>query len=363
MFDYAFLRQTRLILTFIAPSTREPVGGVAALYEFANALVRRKHRVNVIHVSLTDELVMGLDELAWFEFEDGLQHFFLGSITELPRADFVFGFSESFPPEGGLPVVFVQGVNILRPELDDETFGQPCPQVCIARWLVEFGRRRGVPSDQLVYVPYGIKHEKYRMLRAIEDRPPQVAMCYSAHHTKGAAYAIEALEHAKEQVPELTGVFFGTWDLEHRLPDWITYLLNPAQDVIVGDVYNGSRLFLSASVIEGFGMPSIEAMACGCALVTTDNGGSEDFAIHAETALVSPPRDVDALAGNVVRLLTDDVQRVRLAEAGNEYVRRFDWDESAAVLEGFLHRYRADPERYRKPVQRQDPSASDRSLA
>jgi glycosyltransferase involved in cell wall biosynthesis len=97
--------------------------------------------------------------------------------------------------------------------------------------------------------------------------------------------------------------------------------------------------------------------------VTTDNGGSEDFAFHAETALVSPPRDVDALVRNIVELLTDDVLRVRLAEAGNEYVRRFDWDESAAVLEGFLHRYRADPERYRKPIRRQDSSASDRSLA
>jgi glycosyltransferase involved in cell wall biosynthesis len=352
-----------MIATFIVPSTREPVGGVATLYEFANALVRRQHEVNVIHVSLTGELVMGIDELTWFEFEDGLQHYFLGSITELPRADFVFGFSDAFPPEGGLPVVFVQGVNILRPELDETVFTQPCPQVCVARWLLELGRRAGVPGDQLVYAPHGIKHDKYRVMQPIENRPTRIAACYSPHSTKGAVFAIEALERAKERVPELTAVLFGTWALEHQIPDWITYLRNPDQEVIVRDIYNGSSLFVSASIIEGFGMPSIEAMACGCALATTDNGGSEDFAIHGQTALVSPPRDVEAMAGNIVKLLTEDARRVGLAQAGNEYVRRFDWDESAALLESFLRRYENDPERYRKPIRRSDASAPHRTLA
>jgi L-malate glycosyltransferase len=341
-----------MVLTFIVPSTREPVGGVAALYEFANALARRQHDVNVIHITLTDELVTSVEELEWFEFEAGLRHYFRGSITELPPADFVFGFDESFPPEGGLPVVFVQGIGVLRPDLDETTFMQPCPQVCVARWLLELGRSAGVPDEQLVYVPYGIKHEKYGVRQPIDDRPPRAAACYSAHHTKGAAYAIGALERAKESLPDLSAILFGTWELEHQIPDWMTYLHNPPQDVIVQDVYNRSRLFVSASVIEGFGMPSLEAMACGCALVTTDNGGSEDFAIHGETALVSPTLDVEAMASNILTLLADDALRVRLAKTGNEYARRFDWDESAGVLESFLVRYKADPQRYRKPIRR-----------
>jgi glycosyltransferase involved in cell wall biosynthesis len=341
-----------MILTFIVPSRRAPVGGNAAIYEFANALVRRQHDVNVIHVTLTDELVLSKDELAWFEFEEGVRHYFFGSITELPSADFVFGFSESFPPEGGLPLVFVLGVNSLRPELDNTVFTQPCPHICIGRWLLEVGRRAGVPDDQLVYVPHGIKHEKYRVLRPIEGRPPRVAMCYSTHRVKGAAYAIEAVEHAKEQVPELTAVLFSTQDLEHRIPDWMTYLRNPAQETIVHDVYNGSRVFVTASLIDGFGMPSAEAMACGCALVTTDNGGSDEFAIHGETALVSAPRDADTMASNIVTLITDDAKHVRLARAGNEYVRQFNWDDSAGVLEAFLVRYKAEPQRYRSSVQR-----------
>jgi glycosyltransferase involved in cell wall biosynthesis len=345
-----------MIVTFVVPSTRVPVGGARSAYECANAFVRRGHDVNIVHITLTHESVLGMEDLAWFDFEDDVRHYFPGSTTSLPRADFVFACDESFPAESGLPLVFVRGINLYPRDVEKWMFTYPCPYVCVARWLVDVGRSAGVPEEQLVYVPNGLKHDKYRVLRPIEQRPPRVAVCYSTHHTKGAVYAIEALERAKEQVPELMAVLFGTWNLQHRVPDWMTYLQDPPQEVIVHDVYNGSRLFLSASVIEGTGNPSIEAMACGCALVTSSTRGSDEFAIDGETALVSSPRDVDAMARNIVTLLSDDALRLRLARAGNEYVRRFDWDESARTLEEFLLRYAAEPERYRQPVR---PPAGD----
>src|SRR6185295_14141998 len=101
--------------------------------------------------------------------------------------------------------------------------------------------------------------------------------------------------------------------------------------------YNRSRIFLCSSRVEGFGLPSIEAMACGAALVTTSNGGSDDYAIHGETALVCEPDDITGMADHIARLLRDDELRIRLARQGAEYVRRtFDWDVSAEKLETFL---------------------------
>jgi glycosyltransferase involved in cell wall biosynthesis len=124
-------------------------------------------------------------------------------------------------------------------------------------------------------------------------------------------------------------------------------VIDPSQDFIVNEIYNRSRIFLCASRYEGFGFPSIEAMACGAALATTANGGAAEYAIDGETALVCEPDDVTALAGNVVRLLRDDELRMRLARRGMEYVRQtFDWDLSAEKLEGFLNEYAADPGRY-----------------
>jgi len=81
----------------------------------------------------------------------------------------------------------------------------------------------------------------------------------------------------------------------------------------------------------------MEAMACGTALVTYDNGGSRDYAKDGETALVAPRRDVAALAAALGRLLEDPALRARLASAGQRFVTTaFDWDRAVARLETLL---------------------------
>ncbi len=76
----------------------------------------------------------------------------------------------------------------------------------------------------------------------------------------------------------------------------MTFTLDPDPERLVSDIYDRSRVFVQASHYEGFGFTAVEGMACGAALVTTDNGGSRDYAFHGETALVVPPGDVDGLA-------------------------------------------------------------------
>jgi glycosyltransferase involved in cell wall biosynthesis len=56
-------------------------------------------------------------------------------------------------------------------------------------------------------------------------------------------------------------------------------------------------------------------MACGCAVATTDCGGNREYARNEETALVSDPDDLASLENNVLRLLSDEELRVRIALA------------------------------------------------
>jgi glycosyltransferase involved in cell wall biosynthesis len=84
-------------------------------------------------------------------------------------------------------------------------------------------------------------------------------------------------------------------------------------------------------------MPSMEAMACGAALVTYDNGGCRDYARDGETALVARRRDVDELAGKLERMATDAPLRGRIAAAGMAFVTTaFDWDRAVARLEALF---------------------------
>jgi glycosyltransferase involved in cell wall biosynthesis len=81
----------------------------------------------------------------------------------------------------------------------------------------------------------------------------------------------------------------------------------------------------------------MEAMACGAALCTYDNGGSRDYAIDGRTAVVAPRRNLDALASGLTRLLEDVELRRRLAREGQDFVRtQFDWERATARLESIL---------------------------
>ena len=69
-------------------------------------------------------------------------------------------------------------------------------------------------------------------------------------------------------------------------------------------------------------------MQCGCAVACTDNKGYLEMAVDGDTALVSPVGNAQALANNIIRLATDNALRYELSRHGNEFIQRFDIEES-----------------------------------
>ena len=69
-------------------------------------------------------------------------------------------------------------------------------------------------------------------------------------------------------------------------------------------------------------------MLCGQAVACTDNRGFREMAIDGETALLSPVRDAQALANNIIRLIENDQLRYRLAQNGMAYVSKMTLDHS-----------------------------------
>lgn len=124
--------------------------------------------------------------------------------------------------------------------------------------------------------------------------------------------------------------------------------------------YGAAEVFVVGSTYEGFGQPGLEAMACGTPLVTTDNGGCRDYAIHEQTCLVVPPKDPGAMAAAIDRLRRNPDLAGQLAANGLELVReRFSWDRAAAQLEQLIAEALAgEPDRSVRLEPRQQPSAS-----
>jgi glycosyltransferase involved in cell wall biosynthesis len=90
---------------------------------------------------------------------------------------------------------------------------------------------------------------------------------------------------------------------------------------------SGARLFAFPSLHEGFGLPILEAQACGTPVVCSMTSALPEAA--GDAALFFDPLDVDAIAGALHRALTDDALRTKLIARGFENIKRFSWQVSA----------------------------------
>jgi glycosyltransferase involved in cell wall biosynthesis len=349
-----------VILTFIYPSSHHRTGGVIVLYELANALARRGHEVHFVHGPSNPHRIQKLDDLPPFRFELEVRHHIVDTLDDprLPAGDVVF--LVSAPHRLGLGAGIVQGHRMFLEEDERDLMRAPYPKVCVASWLVDVGIGYGVSPEQLWYVPLGIDHDVFTFRTPQDARSYDVAILSHSHREKGFAVGVEALAELSRRRPGVRAVVFGMAPRPGTLPDGIQYRQALDHPTLAESIYGQTRVFMQPSFHEGFGYTAVEAMACGCALVTTDNGGSRDYGLPDHTALVVAPGDWAGLAHAAERLLRDDELRLQLASAGAELVRdRFDWDSSAAVLAARLEAYIADPEGYQRPATDVAPEVRD----
>ena len=103
-------------------------------------------------------------------------------------------------------------------------------------------------------------------------------------------------------------------------------LLGEVQDVELARLYRGARCVAYVSLYEGFGLPILEAMACGAPVVAGRNGASEEIAGSA--AVLVDPLDPDAIAAG----LAEAIDRAdELRALGLQRARTFDWREVAGA--------------------------------
>lgn len=342
-----------------------PTGGYKVVYEYANRLTRAGHEVSVLHpwsfsppASRAErrrarfwvaKLNLRRSRIApWFDFEPGVR---LAAILEpnpetLPDADVLVAtawhtagpIAAAAAAKGTGGAYLIQGYETWDGEVEsvDATWKLPLEKVVISHWLAEIAAELGEASTT-TWVPLGMDHDRLGVDVPPAERAPRLGSLHHPGAAKGSADVLAAMEAAKRARPDVSAVFFGTRDRPAELPGWIEYeqLPSPAR---LRDLFNSCSIFLGASRSEGWGLPASEAMICGCALVTVDNGGSREFAIDGETALVVAPERAGEMGERVLALLGDDGLRLRLAAAGAERLAGFTWERSVAGLEAVLER-------------------------
>jgi glycosyltransferase involved in cell wall biosynthesis len=98
--------------------------------------------------------------------------------------------------------------------------------------------------------------------------------------------------------------------------------------------YHAADLFVFPSLAEGFGIPVLEAMACGCPVITSNVTSLPEVA--GQAAVLIDPRNVGDLAESIRQLVADDGLRIHLHHLGLEQARKFSWEQSAWLIHELL---------------------------
>ena len=98
-------------------------------------------------------------------------------------------------------------------------------------------------------------------------------------------------------------------------------------DAELPGLYAASSIFLYPSLKEGFGLPILEAMAAGSAVVTSSLSSMPE--VGGDAVRYADPYDVEAIRAALRELLEDPVRRAELAKAGRERAREFTWERTA----------------------------------
>ncbi len=332
-------------IAILAPHLKN-AGGNRVLFSYANELVARGHRVtvytrskNIFRRTIANLLQIG--KPLWVPLRARVVRVPRWEKACIEKYDHVIagGYQEanalaSWGSERGVGWYMIQHDEGLyhgpRDEVD-RALRSDLKKIVVSSWLQDVVRERAGQESELLLNPYD-------RAQFFPTETVRILILDHSYEWKGAAEGIRQVRALQKKYPQIVLVGLGRRRIE-AASLYDEYHFDPPQNDLQ-KIYAGADIFLCTSWDEGFGLPSLEAMACGTAVVTYDNGGSRDFALDADTAFVAPRRDEVALAQKLEEAIEDSPKRVRIAARGRVYVESMPtWKVQAEKLESILKRY------------------------
>ncbi|HWX19234.1 MAG TPA: glycosyltransferase family 4 protein [Candidatus Binatia bacterium] len=336
-------------ITFVAPG---PLGGGARVVtEYARGLLKRGHHARILYgrhnLRVRDALRDTYLRLRYSSRDNWLRSFPGEAVAydkltpELAgRNDAVIGVGAnctlsiaSLPGWCGVKVHNCHGRELSNMERMRTAWELRMPRIVVASYLEREMRARGC-EDEIYTVHNGVESEEYFPALPEEARSG-VGTVFHGAYTKGPELILGVFQQLHQLSPSTPLMMFGSYPRPAGLPAGTKYVRLPSIAQARG-LYSRAEVWFCGSRSEGFPGPVLEAMACGCALVSTDCGGSADQIQDGHSGYLVPVDDVEAMTGRILNLLREPDLRKRFRAAAQAGLSGFTWTKAIQSLETAL---------------------------
>ena len=217
----------------------------------------------------------------------------------------------------------------------------------------EINRSIGVSEDKITVTPLGYESEHFyfsESFQRLHDRPYLLHIGQAYPH-KNLKRLIQAFDSIAHRFPDVDLLLLGKPHPSQTLRlQKLVAELNLSDRVIfksyvpytdLPNWYRGACAFVYPSLWEGFGLPILEAMACGCPVITSYGSGAQEVAMNA--ALLVDPYSLPELVDSITKILVSEYKQRDLQLRGIEHARLFSWSSTSSRISEVISRMTAIP--------------------
>ena len=334
-------------IVFVAPGLNKNRGGERVIFKYAEAMAKRGHNVSILvpqnTVFLNSDLISIIEYKSIFSpfvsRQIGYIDSIIQAISKIPsNVDILIG---TYVPQLIIPIFYKllhKNTKFIMFNQDFSAMFKNRPErqlmfsiypkfvdkaISISKFCYE--ELYNISKIKSLIIPNGIEDE---FLNCEVNEKPLFNTDYifwlgSKNKHKGFVEFFNAMKIVWEKYPNLKLITVkNNYPINSNL---IEVEINGNFKKLI-NLYKNAKLFVCSSYQEGFGLPALEAMACGCPVVTTDTGGSREYAINNYNATIVAPQNIDELANAIIDLINDNEKQIFYSMNGVKTAEKFKWD-------------------------------------
>lgn len=324
-------------------------GGVRVTMIMGNLLIQHGYEVRIlckIQKKSVREIIMSLlDLIKMKKGVKGWLHLFKGEIQTFRSIDKVeFSKGEIVI---GVGTYMIQDLDSIKADVkkirynhgfphlfDDKTkalWSLPLPTITVSQTLVpQLEKLSG--RKVLKVISNGIETDTYYPVEGIQR--DGIGTIYSSHPNKAPEDIVKILNELESRFPQIPRRVFGVQNNPFTHGS-IEYLRYPKIEEI-RRIYSSCKIWFLASYTEGFPGPVLEAMACGCIVLSSDNDGSLEIIRDGENGIIVPRGNIDAFIEKVEMIWSNSELQQKILDNSKKTVAHYSWENSYSRMDELL---------------------------